>query len=115
MYVNNLKDIPMTPMQIPGALNAFKQIGVGGAEGWEDHVMRVFTLKDMGNTPKHAHDWPHINYIIKGEGILHMNGTDNPVSEGSVAYVPAGAEHQFRSTSKDDFVFICIVPSVGEY
>jgi len=115
MFVENLKSIQKIPMDVLGAANVVKQIAVGSKEGWEDHVMRVFTIKDMGNTPKHTHDWPHINYIIKGEGILHMNGKDHTVSEGSVAYVPSGVEHQFKSSTKGEFSFICIVPSKGEY
>ncbi|PLX67708.1 MAG: cupin [Denitrovibrio sp.] len=115
MFVDNLKFIKKIPMNIPGALNVVKQVPIGNAEGWEDHAMRVFTISDMGNTPKHSHEWPHINYIIKGEGILHMNGTDHPVEEGSVSYVPKGVEHQFKSTTKGEFSFICIVPNVGEY
>lgn len=115
MFVDNLKVIKKVPMEMPGAVNVMKQIGVGNDEGWEDHVMRVFTITEMGNTPKHTHDWPHINYIIKGEGILHMNGKDFPVEEGGVAYVPSGVEHQFKSTTTGEFTFICIVPNKGEY
>ncbi|PLX68586.1 MAG: cupin [Denitrovibrio sp.] len=115
MFVDNLKFIKRVPMDMPGAVNVMKQAPIGNAEGWEDHVMRVFTITDMGNTPKHNHDWPHINYIIKGEGILHMDGKDHPVEEGSVAFVPAGVEHQFKSSTTGEFTFICIVPNKGEY
>jgi quercetin dioxygenase-like cupin family protein len=115
MFVDSLKFIKRTPMDMPGALNVMKQVAVGKEEGWEDHVMRVFTITEMGNTPKHAHDWPHINYIIKGEGILFMDGKENPVSEGDVAFVPSNVEHQFKSTTEGEFTFICIVPNRGEY
>lgn len=90
------------------------QVPVAAPQGWEDHVMRVFTITDMGNTPKHTHDWPHINFIVKGEGILHMNGTDHPVKSGSVAYVPNNVEHQFKGVT-DEFQFICIVPKDGHH
>lgn len=115
MFVDNLKFIKRVPMDVPGAVNVIKQVPIGSAEGWEDHVMRVFTISEMGNTPKHKHDWPHINYIIKGEGILHMDGRDYPVEAGSVAYIPEGTEHQFKSSTMGDFSFICIVPNKGEY
>jgi len=115
MYVKNLRDIEKVPMNMEGASAVMKQMAVGKDEGWKDHAMRVFTISEMGHTPKHAHEWPHINYIISGSGILHMNGEEFPVEQGDVAYVPEGIEHQFRSASGEDFVFICIVPEKGEY
>lgn len=106
MFVDNLKFIKRMPMDMPGAVNVIKQVPVGGnAEGWEDHVMRVFTISDMGNTPKHTHDWPHINYIIKGEGLLHMDGKDHPVEEGSVAFVPSGWSTSSRALQR---VILCL-------
>jgi len=115
MFVDNLDSIEKKQVNMPGAVNVEVQVPVAAPQGWEDHVMRVFTIKNMGNTPKHAHDWPHINYIIKGEGVLHMNGKDNPVKAGSVAYVPNNTEHQFRGTVEGEFQFICIVPKDGHY
>ncbi|WP_022850833.1 cupin domain-containing protein [Limisalsivibrio acetivorans] len=114
MFVENLENIDSVEMNIEGALNVMKQAAVGKKEGWGDHVMRVFTITDKGHTPKHSHEWPHINYIIEGEGVLHMDGVDHPVRKGSVAYVPAGTEHQFKSASSEVFRFVCIVPEEGE-
>ena len=87
-----------------------KKILVSPADGWSDHVMRVFELGPGGYTPRHAHDWFHVNYVIDGEGSLFLEGIEHPVVAGSYAFVPAGAEHQFRNTGDRTFRFICIVP-----
>ena len=86
---------------------------VGPEEGWDSHVMRVVELGEDGFSPKHTHPWPHINYIIEGEGVLFLNSKENPIQAGSFAYVPADELHQFRNTGKGTFKFICIVPTEG--
>ena len=91
------------------------QLLVGRDEGWTDHAMRLFTVGKGGNTPKHSHPWPHINYVVSGCGELLIGDKKHEVKAGSVAYVPDDTEHQFRNLTEDDFVFICIVPSRGEY
>ena len=91
-----------------------KRLLVGPNDGWQGWALRLFELEAGGHTPRHDHPWPHINYITEGCGTLHLDGVDHEVDEGSFAYVPAGATHQFRNTGADTFAFICIVPEEGE-
>ena len=35
----------------------------------------------------------------------------HPLSEGSAAFVPPNAEHQFRNTYDKTFTFVCLIPS----
>ena len=86
---------------------------VSPKEGWEGYVMRVFELEPGGYTPKHQHPWPHINYIIEGEGELMIDGVINQIKSGSYAYVPSDTIHQFQNHSQHVFKFICIVPEQG--
>ncbi|MBN2259431.1 MAG: cupin domain-containing protein [Clostridiales bacterium] len=86
---------------------------VGPDEGWESHVMRQVNLEPRGYSPKHQHDWPHINYVLNGEGIIHIDGVDHPVTQGSYAYIPAGKMHQFVNLTDEEMKFICIVPKEG--
>lgn len=114
MYVDNVKNIKTISVNAPGALKALKQTLVGPAQGWEGWVMRLFTLGGNGHTPRHSHPWPHINYIVSGEGTLFLDGKEHSVGPGSVAYIPGGAEHQFQNHSEQEFSFICIVPEEGD-
>lgn len=114
MFASNVKVLEEIKVTAPGVVNAFKKSLIGPKEGWEGWVMRLFTLKDRGNSPRHSHPWPHINYILSGKGILYVEGKDTSLEEGSIAYVPSNVEHQFISTGDEDFVFICIVPEEGD-
>ncbi|MFW5865280.1 MAG: cupin domain-containing protein, partial [Candidatus Izemoplasmataceae bacterium] len=85
----------------------------GEHEGWLDYVMRLVSVKEGGFTPLHEHPWPHINYMVEGEGILMIDGVEHPVKAGSHAYVPKNTLHQFKNAGKEPFKFICIVPKEG--
>ena len=91
-----------------------KQVLVDAEKGWESHVMRLFTLGAGGYSPKHQHPWPHIAFIVAGEGVIHLDGEDTKVRTGSYAFVPPGSEHQFTNTGPGDMQFICIVPTEGD-
>lgn len=111
-HENQLLGIKMTNPEVKGAS---MKVLVSPTEGWEDHVMRVFEIEAGGHTPRHAHPWPHINYIIEGEGHLFLNGEENPITAGSYAYVPSNELHQFRNTGTKPLKFICIVPIEGHF
>ncbi|MDD4237891.1 MAG: cupin domain-containing protein [Desulfotomaculaceae bacterium] len=114
MFVGNVKDLEVIKVNAPDAVNAFKKTLIGPLEGWEGWVMRLFSLKNGGQSPCHSHPWPHINYILRGQGTISIDGKETPLTEGSVAYVPANSLHQFSSTVTEDFDFICIVPEEGD-
>jgi quercetin dioxygenase-like cupin family protein len=108
--LNQLKDTLGKAVLNPDAKDASMKVLVGTNEGW-NHVMRVFELEVGGYTPKHTHDWPHINYVLEGTGVLFLNGVENKVEAGSYAYIPSNELHQFKNVGNSVFKFICIVPS----
>lgn len=97
----------------PEVKNAAMKVLIGPDEGWDDHVMRVFEIEKGGFTPKHGHEWPHINYILEGEGYLFLDGEKTKISKGSIAYIPAGKEHQFQNPESEKLKLMCIVPVKG--
>lgn len=114
MVVGHERDLLGTRPNSPELKNVLKKVLVSPKEGWEGYVMRIFELGEGGHSPKHTHEWPHINYITHGKGILHLDGTDYEVEEGSFAYVPGGKIHQFSNPGIETFAFICIVPEEGD-
>ncbi len=113
MVIGNINDLFAKEIISPEAKNAKMQVLVSPKEGWEGYVMRVLIVGPEGYTPKHRHDWPHINYIIEGEGELLVGDNIQSVTAGSYAYVPANQLHQFRNIGRKTFKFICIVPEKG--
>jgi quercetin dioxygenase-like cupin family protein len=115
MPVRKYRDLLATAVQMDGAKNVVKKIPIGASEGWQDHTLRTFTLAPGGHTPRHSHDWEHVNYIIRGKGNLMIDSQDHEVVEKDFAFVPPNIEHQFSNPFDEPFEFICIVPNRGEY
>lgn len=113
-YVSHRNQITKHKLENPILKGVTKQVLVGPEQGWEDHVMRMFTLYEGGFAPRHSHDWPHILYAVEGEGTLYMDGVDHPLTAGSTAFVPSNIEHQILNAGSAQFVFICIVPKAGD-
>lgn len=114
MIVSHVRDVVGNRLSGPEINNVLRKMLISPKEGWDGYVMRLFELGEGGHTPKHTHDWPHINFITSGKGILHLDGTDYPLETGSFAYVPGGKIHQFKNNGTDPFTFICIVPKEGD-
>jgi len=115
MVVGNIDEIDRKQISGDGIKNVLKQVPIGPDQGWKDHILRVFTIQKDGHTPKHSHDWEHINYVISGSGTLEINGDKYDLKNGSFAVVPPNVEHQYSNRGNDDFVMICIVPAHGDY
>lgn len=113
MPVGHVKDLKSKVVSSPLASNSAMKVLVSPKEGWEGYVMRVVEVLEDGYTPKHKHPWPHINYMLEGEGELWIDEVVHHVSGGSYAFVPGNALHQFRNAGKGVFKFICIVPEEG--
>jgi quercetin dioxygenase-like cupin family protein len=113
--VGSKAEVAAVAMAGDGIEGVLKRVLVSPADGWDGWVMRLFDVDPGGHTPRHAHDWPHINFVASGRGTLLVDGADHPLEAGSYAYVPAGHEHQFRAAADAPLSFVCIVPEGGDY
>ena len=113
MVVGHIDNLEQVIIQGPEVKGAQKKVLISPQQ-WEGWCMRLFTIQAGGYTPKHTHPWPHINYIVSGQGTLELDNQEYELKAGSFAYVPGGKLHQFRNNSDQDFCFICIVPEEGE-
>ncbi len=61
----------------------------------------IYVLKAGAFDGQSPHDDEEVYYIIKGKGVLRVDGDDQLVKPGSIVYVQAGIEHQFHSIDED--------------
>ncbi len=113
MIIGNFNELEGDVVNSVEAKNASMKVLVSPKEGWQDHVMRVVELEKDGHSPKHMHDWPHINYVIEGDGKIQIGEDFYPLTAGSYAFVPNNTLHQFINVGDSPFKFICIVPTKG--
>ena len=111
MPVIKQNNIEFKDVTMDGVIGVAKAKVIGSDEGWKSHCMRVFRVTGGGHTPRHQHEWEHVNYVINGAGRLRIGETVHDLNAGDFAFVPPGIDHQFENPYDDDFEFICIVPA----
>jgi quercetin dioxygenase-like cupin family protein len=115
MRITNLEKVEKIIPKMEGAKGICKQIPLSREDGVLMFSFRVFTIEPGGNTPFHQHPFEHMNYVIKGNGVLVAENRENDLKEGDFALVLPGEKHQFKNTSKNgDLVIICGVPKEYE-
>jgi len=72
--------------------------------------MRLFDIAPGGHTPKHAHEWEHEVFVVKGKGKIVLDGVEEKLSEGDAVYVEPEELHQFVNSSSSTLRLICIIP-----
>lgn len=58
--------------------------------------------------PKHSASVESLLYIVEGEGFIHLNHEDLPLSQGKTLVIPPKQIHQIRATT--DFRAIHFMP-----
>lgn len=91
-----------------------KRVIFGPGKFWEDHVVRVFTVKPGAASPFHQHDWPHYVFFLQGNAAGYIDGEKVDLEKGDYAYVPPNVDHNFANSGDEDLAFICIVPTKGD-
>lgn len=115
MPIRKYRDVEEIKVEMEGAVGVTKKVPIGKKEGWQDYTLRVFKIKPGGHTPRHQHDWEHVNYIIAGKGRLTIDGEAHELEATDFAFVPPNSTHQFENPYDRAVEFICIVPNRGEY
>lgn len=101
------------PVYGEGVRKVAKQILVGPRDGFSGYL-REFTLQPGGQTPYHQHDWPHVVYVLAGQGTARYEGAEHPLSQGSVVYTEPNRMHSFSNTGAGPLLFLCLVPERGD-
>jgi quercetin dioxygenase-like cupin family protein len=66
---------------------------------------------DAGSAfPLHTHPGDHMLYVIRGRGLVHVDGRDYPVVSGDSIFVPADYPHGVKTyaDSVESFCFLAV-------
>jgi quercetin dioxygenase-like cupin family protein len=93
------------------AQGASGRVVIGKADGAQNFCMRVFEIAAGGMSGKHAHEWEHEVFVHAGKGAIWQKGNWNPLTSGSVVFIPGNEEHQLKNTGDAPLVFVCVIPA----
>jgi quercetin dioxygenase-like cupin family protein len=109
MLITRLKEVEITIPEMEGAKGISKQVPLSTEDGVPTFSFRVFTIEPGGHTPFHQHPFEHMNYVIKGSGVIVAADREYDLGEGDFALVLPDEKHQFRNTGNTDLIVICAV------
>jgi quercetin dioxygenase-like cupin family protein len=115
MIAAHEKDIKTVDLHSDKYKNVKGKVLISPETGSDENVLRLFEVGEEGYSADHKHDFPHYVYVIEGEGVLHLDGKDHDICEGSFAFIPPNIQHQLVNTTKEGkkLRFLCMVPVEG--
>jgi quercetin dioxygenase-like cupin family protein len=80
------------------------------AEEAPNFAFRKFVMEPNGGMPRHTNLIEHEQYVLKGSGIIEIDGKPFEVVAGDAVFIPASVPHAYHA-GKDGMEFICVVPN----
>ena len=94
-------------IEAPAHHSAFSKMLVNESHGSKYFDFRVSSYQPRGYCEPHTHETAeNIYYILKGTGIVELEGERHLVGPGKVVFVPPGVEHAIANTGFEDLIFI---------
>ena len=69
-------------------------------------VMTIGPGQDAG--PEETHEADQIIYVVEGEAVIRIEGTEHRAASGACALIPAGARHHVRNPGTGPLFFLTI-------
>ncbi|MEM4281574.1 MAG: cupin domain-containing protein [Candidatus Caldarchaeum sp.] len=108
--VKNVREV--AAQTVEKARNSFIQWLIDSRDGSSNIYLRKFTIKPGGEIPSHSHpDMEHVQYVLRGEYEVVLDGVVHRVSAGDVVFIPAKTVHSYRNTGGEDAEFLCVITS----
>jgi mannose-6-phosphate isomerase-like protein (cupin superfamily) len=72
----------------------------GPATGFEAATQFVGEIP-FGRAPAHKHTYDEVVHVMGGNGIVHLDGLERPISAGSCIYIPPHTPHCLENTGTE--------------
>jgi mannose-6-phosphate isomerase-like protein (cupin superfamily) len=69
-------------------------------------VMTIAPGADAG--PEEEHGGDQIIYVVEGEGVVRVAGTEHHARPGALVVIPAGARHHVRNPGRTPLFFLTV-------
>ncbi len=78
-----------------------------------DLSMGLYVLAVGEKDDQEPHTEDEVYYVLSGEGMLQVDGKDQPVKTGSILFVGKNADHHFHSITSELSVLVFFAPEEG--
>jgi len=97
-------------IEAPGHFSAFSKLLINpDNSGTKYFDFRISSYQPKGYCEPHSHKHAeNIYYILKGKGIVELNGSRKLVEPHMVIFIPPKVKHSIINTGYEDLIFIVI-------
>lgn len=97
-------------IEAPGHFSAFSKLLITpDNSGTKYFDFRISSYQPKGYCESHSHEHAeNIYYILKGKGIVELNGSRKLVEPHMVIFIPPRVKHSIINTGYEDLIFIVI-------
>jgi mannose-6-phosphate isomerase-like protein (cupin superfamily) len=67
-----------------------------------------------GRAPDHSHVYDEVIYVLEGEGVLHGDGADKPVSAGTCIHLPPLFVHSLENSGNTPMRIVAVFHPAGD-
>ena len=67
-----------------------------------------------GRAPEHSHVYDEVIYVLEGEGMLHIDGSQEPVSQGTCIHLPPLLEHSLENSGDSPMRIVAVFHPAGD-
>ena len=78
-----------------------------------DLSMGLYVLAVGEKDEQEPHTEDEVYYVLSGEGMLRVDGEDQPVKAGSILFVAKNADHRFHSITSELSLLVFFAPEEG--
>ncbi len=102
--------------QPPGHFAAFSKMLVHPTNAHTRHFdFRLSSYQPKGYAEVHMHEVAeNIYYILRGKGLIELDGEKHLVEPHMVIHIPPGVRHGIFNTGLEDLVFIVVASPPGD-
>jgi mannose-6-phosphate isomerase-like protein (cupin superfamily) len=77
-------------------------------------VTQFVGLIPPGKAPDHSHTYDEVIYVIEGEGIFHVDGTESPMGPGTCIHLPPLVPHCLENRGERDLRVLGVFHPSGD-
>jgi mannose-6-phosphate isomerase-like protein (cupin superfamily) len=77
-------------------------------------LTQFFGIIAPGRAPEHSHVYDEVIYVLEGEGMLHIDGSDEPVAVGTCIHLPPLLEHSLENSGDSPMRIVAVFHPAGD-
>ena len=100
--MNKIRIMDLEGVEFPAGRRTRVLLGENGAINGDHFCQGYVVIYPGGSIPEHDHITVESYTVLKGQGVVTVDGETQPIGEGEMVYIESGKKHGLRNTGEGD-------------